>query len=217
MTSNIAPTPYNSVIMVRAKTQLNDFSINGSSIERLPHPVLIFFHGAAVELLACGDSDWVGLAERPGIDLAYCLTAWRRRGRGEPAGAARASSLTQFWAHQLACWKNDTGTAFDERAVQLRLAHAQSPLGWQETLEVVLAAATLEIPLCVRFEADAWRSLLAAPDQRQAWQQLLDYELAGIEVHGVDADSAQRALGVRFSGSATASRSPDDPLRGLDL
>lgn len=216
MTLDRTRTPYNSVVMVRAKALLNEFSIDGVRVEDLPRPLLVFFHADAIELIASDASPWSSLARQPGIDLAYCNTAWQRRRSSEPAAAARPSSLVQFWAHRLDCWRTDTASILDDQPVLIQLAHAQDESGWQESLEVILAAATLEIGLHIRFKASAWRSLLAFSDQRQAWQQLLDYELAVIEVVGLDPDPDQAAMGVRFAG-ADGAETIETPARRLDL
>jgi len=209
-------TPYNSVIMVRAKTQLNECGIDGVAVEDLRRPLLVFFHADAIELIESDASPWVRLAGQSDIDLVYCTTAWQRRRRSEPAGAARPSSLVQFWAHWLDCWRTGNTAVSDDQPLLIRLTRAQSELGWQESLEVILAAASLEMALHVRFEASAWHSLLDFPDQRRAWQQLLDFELADLEVLGLDPDPDEAALGVKYTEGDEAGSIPL-PADRLDL
>jgi len=208
---------YNSVLMVRAKTQLNEIMINGTAIEALPRPLLVFLHSGAVVQLASPTSPWVKLTKEADIDLAYCSTAWQRRRSGEPASGVQRSSLLQFWAHQLDCWSASAGSSIEPSSLLIRIGRGQDELGWQESLEVILAAATLEIPMRVQFEDAAWQSLLGVPDQRLAWQQLLDYKLAGIEVLAFDADADQAALGVHYVDPDATRSSVNQAERKLDL
>jgi len=216
LTLDRSRTLYNSVIMVRAKAQLNEWSIDGVAVEDLPRPLLLFFHADAIELIESDVSPWIALAGQSGIDLAYCTTAWQRRRSSEPAGAARSSSLVQFWSHWLDCWRTGNRTVPGDHSVLIRLTRAQCELGWQESLEAILAAASLEIALHVRFEVSAWHSLLGFPDQRRAWQQLLDFELADLEVLGLDPDPDEAALGVRYAADDRTEAVPL-PARRLDL
>jgi len=217
LTSDRKHTQYNTVVMVRAKDRLNATRIEGIAVEDLTRPLLVFFHGDAIDLIADESSPWVELARQSGIELAYCTTAWQRRRNGLPAAAVRPSSLVQFWAHQMACWQACTDPDLNEQPVLIRLIDAQPALGWQERLEVMLAAATLEIPLSIQFEADAWCSLADAADQRRAWQQLLDFELADIEVLGVEADPDQVSLGVRYAPAAARDRAGQPAVRRIEL
>jgi hypothetical protein len=184
--------------MVRAKRQLNGPGPGGASVDELPRPLWIFFYGEAVELLAAGPSPWSALAEQSGVDLAYCTTAWQRRGFSRPPADADASSLLQFWQRQCACWQVQRPLTDDAQAVTIRCVDERGELGWRETLEMILSAATFELSVHVQLAPAAWRSLLATPDQRQAWQQLLDFDLATLEVQGLGPDPDEVARGVRF-------------------
>lgn len=187
--------------MVRAKVPLNDLRHDGLSIDELPRPLWLFFFGEGVEGLAADNSPWRSLAEEERVDLAYCTTAWERRDYGSVPAWVEGSSLVQFWAIQLDLWRREGRFEDGDAPLSIRFNAPRDALGWKESLEIILAAATLDLTMLIEFNGPAWKSLLDAPDQRRAWQQLLDFELATLTVHGLPADAVEVRRGVAFAAS----------------
>ncbi len=214
MASMNVETLYISVMMIRAKLEPSELESVLGEARALSRPALLFFHSDAVCSLSDPTSPWLGLCGEPGLDLAYCVSAWQRRDCGEAPKGVQASTLIRFWDARLRSWQADGDDKRVDAPVAVSIRQVRDELGWQETLEVLLAAATLDIPLAVRFEAEAWASLISLPKARAAWQQLLDFELASLQVIGAPADERERSRGIEF---LSADRHAPNSRSGLRL
>jgi len=171
---------YTSVMLIHAKMPVEPHVAAARDLDR---PALVFFHSEAVDLLSLvrfKESPWRKLSALPDIDLVYCTSAWRRRGGGHPPPGVVASTLTQFWAHQLQAWRSDSRSDPADNVVNIGLCESHNERGWQEILELILAAAALDIPMRIGFKSSAWRSMKRFPTQIAAWRQLTDFDLATV-------------------------------------
>jgi hypothetical protein len=213
MSSMTRSVPYTSAIMIRAKLRPDQVAATIARVRRLEGPVLLFFHAAAVDQLQDESSPWRELFDDSSIDMAYCSAAWQRRGLATPPKGIEASTLVRFWD---AFWRAGEArslmpTPEGSAPVRVRIDSARSPQDWSDSLEVLLAAATLDLPLAVEFSASAWASLCSEQDSRAAWQQLLDFDLARLSVRGAVPEADQMDAGVEFladrpPGSSNPSR-----------
>ncbi|MEN1729656.1 MAG: hypothetical protein AAGJ52_14565 [Pseudomonadota bacterium] len=175
-------------MMVRAKPGLNDEQGRLEFLRDQDRPLLVFLHSDAVDAVRDPDSPWMDLKDMDDVDLAVCAAAWARREGDQPPPGVLTSSLIRFWSAQLASWALTDGGDVSG-PVRILIDQPQSALGWKEALEVLLAAATLEIPLDVVFSTAAWESMQSRTDTRAAWRQLTDFDLASLRVAGGDGEA----------------------------
>jgi len=207
--------PYNSVIMIRAKRRLNEVAETVARIRRLEAPALLFFHAGAVEQLQDPASPWRELFDEPSIDVAYCSAAWQRRGFADPPAGVEASTLVRFWDALWRHWEAQSPSWDEGEPIRVTIDSPRDPQDWSDSLEVLLAAATLDLPLEVEFSASAWDALCRDVASRAAWQQLLDFEMARLCVRDAAPDPDQIAAGVEFPGGSP--RNPSDRSRVFEL
>ncbi len=145
--------------------------------------LVVFFHGAGVEhACAPNAAEWSPLAAR-GARLEVCRAAWQRRHDDEPDSAFISSSLVSFWHrvasdHQLACCGQGQHASGElpGRGWVIEVTAPPSDPDSREILELVLAGASLELPLAVIFRDHGCSHLTGA--EARGWRQLVDFELA---------------------------------------
>jgi hypothetical protein len=152
-------------------------------------PLLVFFHARAAALEERGQVlAWAGLAaaHRDDLSLAVCQAARSRRVDAAPPAPFRTSTLVRFWAAALGATEllAPHPVAVQTGGVLLRIRRAADPPESRELLELVLAAASLELDVVVCFEAEALSML--AGEQGAGWFQLRDHELARMVTTAAD-------------------------------
>jgi hypothetical protein len=182
---------YNSVLLVQAgldtppaRRQLEQLQRRSDSAEA---PILAFFHSAAAALDASDQlSVWAGLTDSLDIHLAVCQSARARRVDSPPPVPWIASTLVRFWSAVLTARNLGAPEWAPVRSggVLVRLGSALDALEWRERLELVLAAASLDLDVIVAFEGDALVAL--AGEDLRGWGQLRDHGLARMVTTGSD-------------------------------
>ncbi len=155
--------------------------------ERTGTPGWIFFHGPAV---ACADRS-EGAANRGAPDeQVVCSASWQRRFDRPVEAPFRPGSLTEFWHRlQLAERVWSSGWSPVRANWLVRVALPACPRWQRELLELVLAGASLDLPLSVCFEGPGLVRLRG--QTASAWAQLADQGLAAMLACPHDADSAE--------------------------
>ncbi len=182
-----APTDDNSIVLVRAAPVPGETARGlhdaADALRDCSGEVVVFFHGAGIEhATAAHLHDWQTLAGPSRLKLEVCSAAWQRRHTGTPSAPFELSSLVRFW-HRVARGDRVAGGGLDESGkaspsgrwvVQIDSgpAHPNS----REMLEMVLAGASLELPITVLFSGDGRLHLVG--EQACHWRQLVDFELA---------------------------------------
>jgi hypothetical protein len=208
-----AASAYNTVILVRSGLDQADAielrTLAGRMIESGHRPLLIFFHAEAAALDDAGERRaWASLADAGGVTLAVCRAARGRRSNAPLPAPFQDSSLVQFWASVLAARQLVAPKPGPVKpgGLLLRMSRAMAQFEARDCLELVLAAASLDLDLVVWFEG-AGLSLLEGPEAR-GWLQLLDHGLArlvvardqfrpGLPPEPLEADALNRCLAER--------------------
>lgn len=182
---------YNSVLLVQAgldtppaRRQLELLQRRSGSAEA---PILAFFHSAAAALDPPEPLQaWADLATESDIDLAVCQSARARRVDSPPPAPWLASTLVRFWSSVLTARNLGAPEWGPVRSggVLVRLSHSLAAREWRERLELVLAAASLDLDVIVAFEGDALANLTG--EDLRGWGQLRDHGLARMVTTGRD-------------------------------
>jgi hypothetical protein len=150
-------------------------------------PLLVFFHVRAAALEGRGQAQaWSRLAADHDVTLAVCQAARARRVDSLVEAPFQSSTLVRFWASVLNAAEllAPHPVAVRPGGFLLNIQRAADPLESRELLELVLAAASLELDIVVCFGAEAL-SLLAG-EGGAGWFQLRDHELARMVTTATD-------------------------------
>ncbi len=177
----------NSIMLIRAEPQ--SVEAENAQHEALvalrgcKGEVVVFFHGAGVDH-ACGAAagSWQRLAAR-GLRLEVCSAAWQRRHEGEPEAPFVLSSLVRFWhrvatGYRLVCHREAGRGSRQGATWVIIVTAAPSEADSREILELVLAGASLELPLAVIFRDRGCGQLVG--EFARGWRQLVDFDLASL-------------------------------------
>lgn len=145
--------------------------------------VVAFFHGQGVEH-ACGHAAaaWLPLSAC-GLQLEVCSAAWQRRHDDELQSPFTLSTLVQLWSriargYRVVVPDGERGAARDGEFWLVVVSAAPADRNDREILELVLAGASLELPLAVLFRDQGCQHLSGGP--ARGWRQLVDYDLADL-------------------------------------
>jgi hypothetical protein len=185
------PTDDNSIMLVGSAplsgaptSAVNDAT---QALRECTGEVVVFFHGSGVDhATAAHSGPWLALSGLSRLKLEVCSAAWQRRHARTPPAPFVVSSLVRFW-HRVAKGYRIVGqagcasrnTALDSPWV-IRIDSRPAEPDSREVLEVVLAGASLELPIAVVFTGEGRRHLIGG--QVRQWRQLVDFELARCHV-----------------------------------
>ena len=144
--------------------------------------------------------------------MLICSASWTRRFGEQTPDSGTLASLMIFWARALDA-ERLIGRGSDARLVTgrgdcpwlLRYKGDESALARREALELVMAGASLDLDVTVVLEPAAWQRF--GDEDWQAWQQLVDHQLARLACLAEPEDSipadveqwSTRLLGERLS------------------
>lgn len=158
---------------------------------------LVFLHGEGVQWGGVPSAEWASVA-RPSVQVCVCRTSWRRRfGERPPPPPLRPATLSVLLEHIAAVDRIDSfapGAGLCSMPLGagrgLLFEIDRPPLDDRdalETLEVVLAAAALELPAGVLVTAAGAGHLDGESGRR--WRQITDLGL--LPVHAGAHDDAR--------------------------
>ncbi|QOC23585.1 DsrE family protein [Wenzhouxiangella sp. AB-CW3] len=149
-------------------------------LERVTGEIVVFFHGDGVMQASAPYSDRWRRIQAPRLSLEVCSAAWQRRTDDTLDEPFERSSLVWFW-HRLARgfrFDDEQGAGVGAGPWVVIVASAPTDPDSQEVLELVLAGASLELPIAVLFSGAGCEHLVG--EKVRAWRQLVDFSLADV-------------------------------------
>jgi hypothetical protein len=178
---------HNLILLIRTPPGGPDDAFGAPPVAAALGPVgaeaVVFFHGPGVEH-AFGEARaaWAPLADS-GARLEVCSAAWQRRHDGALEPPFMLSTLVRFWnrlarGYRVVDLQGESGAVRGDAFWLVVVSAEPAEPDGREMLELVLAGASLELPLAVLFQGAGCRHLVG--ETARGWRQLVDYEMAAL-------------------------------------